>query len=565
MPISPASAPAANPPAPIRQAPPDWSPQEVHARLDSPQEWAFLDVREQGRFDQGHPFWAINAPASHLEDVMPRLVPRTSTPVVLMDDSDGGLARHVAARLADWGYGDVAVMRGGLQAWREAGLPVYAGVHVPSKAFGEFVEHHQGTPSIDVQEFKEWVAQGRDLLVLDCRPFEEFQASSLPGSMNCPGAELVARVFGLVEQDSTTVVVHCAGRTRGIIGAQSLINAGLPNPVVTLRNGMADWVLRGGSLAKGNRKVAPPPTRQGAERARQAAERIAARFQVATIDAQQLRSLQADPARTLYLLDVRTPEEYEAGHIPEAQSAPAGQLVQAFDAYVGTRGARIVLFDDTGVRARVAASWLVQMGWQDVFVLDNSPGTPGLSLERGQPCITEFDHDPSSPAQTIDILALRQGLEAGDVVLLDLSDSLQFSRQHIPGAWFAVRARLQEALSQVPPHRLLVLTSPDGQFARRALGDARSLSSVPVAALQGGNAAWFGAGWPTASGRERLTTTTDDIWYSPIDRPDPMAAIQAYLDWEIGLAGRLDQERGVRFRHAQGSNHLPDNCQRHTP
>ena len=563
----PAAPSAANPPAPIHQAPPDWSPQEVHARLDSPQEWAFLDVREQGRFDQGHPFWAVNAPASHLEDVMPRLVPRTSTPVVLMDDADDGLARQVAARLAGWGYADVAVMRGGLQAWREAGLPVYAGVHVPSKAFGEFVEHHEGTPSIDVQEFKDWVAQGRDMLVLDCRPFEEFQASSLPGSMNCPGADLVARIFGLVEHDRTTVVVHCAGRTRGIIGAQSLINAGLPNPVVTLRNGMADWVLRGEALAKGNRKVAPPPTSHSTARAWHAAAHLAARFGVPTIDAPQLRRLQADPARTLYLFDVRTPEEYEAGHLPAARSAPGGQLVQAFDAYVGTRGARIVLCDDTGVRARVAASWLVQMGWQEVFVLDNGPGTAGLGLdlERGHPAAPEIEPAPDSPSANIDILALRQGLQTGEVVLLDLSDSLQFSRQHIPGAWFAVRARLQEALSKVPPHRLLVLTSPDGRFARRALADAQSLSPAPVAFLQGGNAAWFGAGWPTASGRDRLTTTTDDIWYSPIDRPDPMAAIRAYLEWEIGLAGRLGQERGVRFRHVPDSTPSPANNPNHPP
>ncbi|MEI8267912.1 MAG: rhodanese-like domain-containing protein [Betaproteobacteria bacterium] len=529
--------------------PPQKSPQEVHALLDSSDEWAFLDVREQGAFDEGHPFWAVNAPASHLESEMPRLVPRKGTLLVLMDDSDGGLARQAAERLSGWGYDDIAVMRGGLQAWREAGLPVYAGIHVPSKAFGEFVEHHEGTPSIDVQQLKDWTAQGRDMLVLDCRPFEEFQASSLPGSMNCPGVDLVSRIFDLVQQDSTTVVVHCAGRTRGIIGAQSLINAGIANPVVTLRNGMADWVLSGESLAKGNRKVAPPATPQGTDRALQAAERLSRRFGVRTIDAPQLQRLQADPARTLYLFDVRTPEEYEAGHLADAQSAPGGQLVQTLDAFVGTRGSRIVLCDDTGVRARVAASWLVQMGWKDVFVLEHGWGAAWLRLERGPSAEPMIDETSAAPALTIDILELRQGLERGDVVLLDLTNSLQFSRQHIPGAWFAVRARMREALSRVPPHRLLVLTCPDGKFAGRAHADAQALSAVPVAVLKGGNAAWSLAGWPMTSGRDQLTTTTDDIWYSPIDRPDPMAAIHAYLAWEVGLVDRLSQERGVQFQH----------------
>jgi hypothetical protein len=32
--------------------------------------------------------------------------------------------------------------------------------------------------------------------------------------------------------------VNCAGRTRSIIGTQSLINAGVPNPVTALRNGI---------------------------------------------------------------------------------------------------------------------------------------------------------------------------------------------------------------------------------------------------------------------------------------------------------------------------------------
>jgi rhodanese-related sulfurtransferase len=160
-----------------------------------------------------------------------------------------------------------------------------------------------------------------------------------------------------------------------------------------------------------------------------------------------------------------------------------------------------------------------------------------------------IDETSAAPAMTIDILELRQGLERGDVVLLDLTNSLQFSRQHIPGAWFAVRARMREALSCVPPHRLLVLTCPDGTLAARAHADAQALSAVPVAVLKGGNAAWSLAGWPMASGRDQLTTATDDIWYSPIDRPDPMAAIHAYLDWEIGLVDRLSQERGVRFQH----------------
>ena len=35
-----------------------------------------------------------------------------------------------------------------MPGWKAAGLPVYSGMHVPSKAFGEHVEHHSGTPRL---------------------------------------------------------------------------------------------------------------------------------------------------------------------------------------------------------------------------------------------------------------------------------------------------------------------------------------------------------------------------------------------------------------------------------
>ena len=37
--------------------------------------------------------------------------------------------------------------------------------------------------------------------------------------------------------------------------------------------------------------------------------------------------------------------------------------MQAIDRWVGTRGARLVLIDDTGTRAMMTAHWLTQMGW----------------------------------------------------------------------------------------------------------------------------------------------------------------------------------------------------------
>jgi len=526
-------------------------PERVHARLDSHEEWAWLDVREQGRFDQGHPFWAVNAPSSHLESVIDGLVPRRDTPLVLMDETGEGLALQAAARLAALGYPDISVLDGGLRGWREAGMPVHAGIHVPSKAFGEYVELCERTPSIDVAQLQAWQSEGRDLLLIDCRPFGEYRQASLPGSLNCPGLELVNRMFDLVKRDDTTIIVHCAGRTRGIIGAQSLIDAGLRNPVFSLRNGLGDWFLRGLPFARGNAAVVPPPTPSGLGRAVQAASAVAARFGVQGIDAQQLQAFRADLQRSLYVFDVRSPEEYEAGHLAEARSAPGGQLIQTLDAFVATRGARIVLCDDTGVRARQCAAWLTRMGWAEVFVLEGGLSCAGQALVRGPGRMhaAEASLTTTVPMITVAELHERQrGPMALQTAILDLSSSLDFIRGHLPGSWFAVRSRLDVALGQLPAHDLLVLTSMDGTLAHQAHADAQALSAVPVAVLRGGNAAWVHGGLALAAGPERLTTQTDDVWYSPLDRPDPVAAVREYLAWEIGLTEHLASERGVRFR-----------------
>ena len=81
-----------------------------------------------------------------------------------------------------------------------------------------------------------------------------------------------------------------------------------------------------------------------------------------TVDAAQLAAFEADPTRTLYVLDVRDPAEFRADHRPGSVNSPGGQLVQATDRWIGVRGARIVLLDDTGARALMSAAWLRLMG-----------------------------------------------------------------------------------------------------------------------------------------------------------------------------------------------------------
>ncbi len=505
-------------------------------------ELALLDVREELTFSQSHLLHARSVPLSRLEMKMASLVPRRSTRIVLCDANDG-LAERAAEILSGQGYSRLSVLEGGVPGWAEAGFELFSGVNVPSKAFGEYVEHHSGTPSIDAADLNRLLEQKADIVVVDSRPFDEFARVSIPTATSMPGAELVLRIRDLAPSPETLVVVNCAGRTRSIIGAQSLINAGLPNKVVALRNGTMGWSLSGLKCESGKDRRASSPSSGSLEWAMEAAARVAQRYGVQWIDLAMFGRIQAEAAeRTLYLLDVRNPDEYECGHIHGAVSAPGGQLVQATDQYVGTLGARIVLVDDAEVRAVMTASWLIQMGWKEVFVLV-AKGTETGRLPVQVLGKHEWPEARIEPAQLKDLLA------KGAATVVDLSISRTYRAGHIPGAWFAIRSRLRTALPKVTrTGSTLVLTSEDGIAAGLAVPEARSSTDLRVVYLAGGNAAWKGAEYALEAGEGKFADEPVDVWLKPYERrTGTSSAMSEYLSWEIDLISRIERDGSCNF------------------
>ena len=150
--------------------------------------------------------------------------------------------------------------------------------------------------------------------------------------------------------------------------------------------------------------------------------------------------------RTTYVLDVRSPDEFAAGHRPGSRHAPGGQLVQATDEYVAVRNSRLVLVDDNGVRATMTASWLRQLGWEDAVVLRD--GLQG-ELETGQGVEHMLDANSGrgrSDAAVLSFGDLKAMVGHPGVVVIDLATSLDHRRRgHIGGAWWAIRSRLSAA------------------------------------------------------------------------------------------------------------------------
>jgi rhodanese-related sulfurtransferase len=356
---------------------PSVTPSEVRRALLLRDEIALLDLRHEAAYATGHPLFAANMAADRIALEAGTRLPRKDVPIVVYDAGEG-LISAAADLLAAMGYTKIRQLEGGLRAWKSAGYELFQDVNSYAKAFGELVESRRRTPSLPAEEVAALIASKANIRILDVRRFDEYATMNIPGSISVPGAELVLRAGGIAPDPETTIIVNCAGRTRSIIGAQSLINAGVTNKVMALRNGTIGWTLAGQDLEHGadrRRGIGP------FEGAKANAREVAYRAGVRHVSPEEAAALEGQNRRTLYRFDVRSIEEYTAGHIGGFRHYPGGQLVQEIDMAAPVRGARILLTDNMAVRADMTASWLAQMGWE-TYVLD---GGYDRVLEVGPP------------------------------------------------------------------------------------------------------------------------------------------------------------------------------------
>jgi rhodanese-related sulfurtransferase len=514
------------------------TPAALSALMGGTTPHAVLDVRERGAYERGHIYWTTSLPRRLLEQRLPGLVTAKRTPIVLIDE-DESLADLARPTLAAMGYGDVRALAGGLAAWRAAGRPTVQGLNVPSKVFGERALHELGTPQVSCPDLAKRIANGEDMVIVDSRTPEEYHRGCIPGAWSMPGGELVLRIGELVSRPDQTIIVHCGGRTRSYIGAESLRRMGLPNPIIALENGTMGWQLAGLELERGAERWAPPPSAKGRATAAEVARRVASAEGVHAVTRDELRRMQQRQAEeNLYVFDVRTTDEYAASHAAGAVWAPGGQAVQAADDYLAVRGAQIVFVCDDGSRSALTAAWYRRFGFRNVGFLEGGLSAwpaAGGAVESGHPSPATFGLD----AARASVATVVPG-PLGDALVLSVDPSDAYARAHVPGAAWICRSRLEARIGALTPDRgrALVVSCADGAQSTLATATLTRLGYTAARVLAGGVRAWQAAGQPVEAGPTRLLDEADDVVLKPYERG--RAAMEAYLRWEeaLDLEGR---------------------------
>lgn len=537
---------------------------DLKNRLNEAQEIALIDIREHGQYGESHLFFAVSIPYSLLEYRFRELVPNVNPPIVLYANaSQEELLHEVTVRLTSLGYVDIKSLEGGIEAWEAAGFNTFAGVNLPSKTFGELAELAYNTPHLSAHALSRLLNDPKaDVLVLDGRPVAEYRKMNIPRAACCPNGELALRAAQMVNSDETTIVINCAGRTRSIIGAQSLINLGLNNPIYALENGTQGWYLEDYELEHGANRLYPEVIDQTIQQQLlEKSNTLKQRFELAEINAPKLAEFLKATHRTVYIFDIRTQEEFSASNWPQwIRHAPGGQLIQATDEFIGVRNATIVLIDSDGIRAPLVASWLKQLGWQ-VYLLSAEAvysETLKTALNDMQPFEVVLLHSTILHAEQIDEFIT----EHSDVLIVDTRNSMDYIKLHFKNSLWLNRTHLfnqSDLVKNILNHSKssAILLIGDKQSKNRLLAqDLENLGFNSLYLCQV-EPAFFEKTTHAVSKDATMLSNEDciDYLFFVHDRHqgNKAAAIQ-YLKWETDLISQIDDHERNTFNFKYAPN-----------
>ncbi|MDB4219472.1 rhodanese-like domain-containing protein [Emcibacteraceae bacterium] len=497
---------------------------EVKKNLSTKEEVAFIDIREAALYGRGHPFFVSHIPYSILESRIGLYVPCYQTPIIILGSEDI-ISKKAAAHLEGMGYKDIILLEGGIQAWSQSGYAVYEGISAPSKSFGEVVEHELGTVSITAEELKARLDGGDDdFLLVDGRTPEEFHRMTIPGSTSCPNAELSLRYAAMLLHSGQDIIVNCAGRTRSLIGAQTLNLLGLPNKVYALENGTMGWKLAGFELEYGATRSYPIGIDKNIiNDAKEKADALISQYKLEVVSIDTVKLWRKDKFNTTFSFDIRTSEEYELGHVEGFRHAPGGQLIQATDQWFATRGGKIVVFDNHHIRAVMSVIWLKGMG-HDAYILDGTTATETINIKE-----VEIN---TSDINFIDAT----GIVKSKASIIDIRSSLDYRKGHIDGSIWSIRPML----NTLDIDGDVIIIASDLLTATYVLKDLAISGQISLSKPND----WKAAGLNVVATPDCPTDAQSiDFQFHTHERHSGnMDHAREYLRWETGLMDQMDEQ-----------------------
>ena len=518
------------------------TPETVRSWISDKEEVAFIDVREIGQHTNGHPFFSISIPYSLFEFNIKILVPNKQTRIILIDNNNGisDLVYNIAHQM---GYSNISIIEGGVEEWVSAGYKLFDGINVPSKSFGELIEKYFHTPSITSKELAQKQKNNENYIVIDGRPFLEYNKMSIPKSICCPNAELFYRVSSHIKDINTEIIINCAGRTRSIIGAQTLIDFGIKNKVKALENGTQGWFLSELSLDHNKKKYLEVlPNDIETQQLQNKVLKLTNDLNIDLIDLKKAQELIIDKKKSTFIFDVTTSKTISTkpGTI---MNVPGGQLIQATDKYIGVWKATVILVDDGDlIRAGTTSFWLKKMGYE-VYILKE-----GLLKAQTLKFTKEIDHKLID----LDFINLEDLVKIKKQILYDIRSSKDFCKMRIKNSIWLNRAHLYREKTKTDDP--IIIITDNLEKASLIVQDLKQKDKGAIIKVYKWNQNEI-ISYPSVIDVTIETLSEqnniDFNFHTHMRHDGNKEHAKQYLEWEINLVSKMDKQELSFFKLSQ--------------
>ncbi len=205
-----------------------------------------IDVRSEPEYESGHVPGSISVPGGQAVQRADDFIAVPNGRIVFISNAP---ARAVMA--AYWyrqmGFRDVAVLRGGLHAWRAAGRPLVSGLKQNEPlGFSQAVK----TVRLVAPEEARSRSQSPSLLILDVGSSTDYESGHVPGARWISRGWLDLELGSHVSDFGQTILLTCRDGRRSVLAARTLRNLGYKN-CLSLNGGTEGWLAAGYPAEKG--------------------------------------------------------------------------------------------------------------------------------------------------------------------------------------------------------------------------------------------------------------------------------------------------------------------------